>query len=86
MHFATKIKSPGMKKFIYRVREDGLYLLDLKTIDARIASQRTLPSMNRATWSYRIKNLCHSPAQKFARDDRCQVHQRKSSSRRIHKP
>ena len=36
IHIATKVKSPGMKKFIYRVREDGLYLLDLKTIDNRI--------------------------------------------------
>lgn len=36
IHIATKVKSPGMRKFIYRVREDGLYLLDLKTIDTRI--------------------------------------------------
>jgi small subunit ribosomal protein S2 len=36
IHIATKTKSPGMKKFIYRVREDGLYLLDLKTIDMRV--------------------------------------------------
>ena len=36
IHIATKSKSPGMKKFIYRVREDGLYMLDLKTIDDRI--------------------------------------------------
>jgi small subunit ribosomal protein S2 len=36
IHIATKTKSPGMKKFIYRVREDGLYLLDLKTIDTRV--------------------------------------------------
>ncbi len=36
IHIATKTKSPGMKKFIYKVREDGLYLLDLKTIDNRI--------------------------------------------------
>lgn len=36
IHIATKTKSPGMKKFIYKVREDGLYFLDLKTIDTRI--------------------------------------------------
>ncbi len=36
IHIATKSKSPGMKKFIYKVREDGLYLMDLKTIDDRI--------------------------------------------------
>ncbi|MCL4372239.1 30S ribosomal protein S2 [Candidatus Marsarchaeota archaeon] len=37
IHIATKVKSPGMGRFIYRVREDGLYLLDLKTIDTRIS-------------------------------------------------
>ncbi len=36
IHIATKVKTPGMKKFVYKVREDGLYLLDLKTIDERI--------------------------------------------------
>ena len=36
VHIATKVKSPCMKQFIYKVREDGLYLLDLKTIDTRI--------------------------------------------------
>jgi small subunit ribosomal protein S2 len=36
IHIATKMKSPGMKKFIYKTRDDGLYLLDLKTIDSRI--------------------------------------------------
>ncbi len=36
IHIATKVKSPGMKKFIYKTREDGLYLLDLRTIDTRL--------------------------------------------------
>jgi small subunit ribosomal protein S2 len=36
IHIATKIKTQGMAKFIYKVREDGLYLLDIGTIDARI--------------------------------------------------
>ena len=36
IHIGTKIKTPGMKQFIYKVREDGLYLLDLATIDKRI--------------------------------------------------
>ncbi len=36
IHIATKVKSAGMKRFIYKVREDGLYLLDLKTIDTKI--------------------------------------------------
>lgn len=36
IHIATKTKSPGMKRFIYKVRDDGLYFLDLKTADLRI--------------------------------------------------
>ena len=36
IHIATKVKSPGMERFIYKVRDDGLYLLDLATIDSRI--------------------------------------------------
>ncbi|MGC8587116.1 MAG: 30S ribosomal protein S2 [Candidatus Micrarchaeia archaeon] len=36
IHIGTKVKTPGMKKFIYKVREDGLYLLNLKTTDERI--------------------------------------------------
>jgi len=36
IHIATKVRSFGMERFIYKVRDDGLYLLDLKTIDTRI--------------------------------------------------
>lgn len=36
MNIATRTKSPGMKKFIYKTRDDGLYLLDISTIDQRI--------------------------------------------------
>ena len=44
VHIATKVKSPGMKHFIYKTREDGLYLLDLKTIDSRISAAATMLS------------------------------------------
>jgi len=36
IHIATKVKAPGMARFIYKIREDGLYLLDVKTIDSRV--------------------------------------------------
>ena len=36
IHIGTKTKSPGMKQFIYKIREDGLYLLNLETINQRI--------------------------------------------------
>ncbi len=35
-HIGTKIKTPGMKMFIYKIREDGLYLLELGLIDKKI--------------------------------------------------
>jgi len=37
IHIGTKVKTPGMKRFVYKVREDGLYLLDLPTIDKRLS-------------------------------------------------
>jgi len=36
VHIGTKVKTPGIKKFIYKIREDGLYLFDLPEIDRRI--------------------------------------------------
>ena len=36
IHIGTKIKTPGMKRFIYKIREDGLYLLELSVIDQKI--------------------------------------------------
>ncbi len=36
IHIATKIKAQGMARFVYKVREDGLYLLDVAVIDERI--------------------------------------------------
>lgn len=36
IHIATKVKSSGMAKFVMKVREDGLYLLDIHDIDSRI--------------------------------------------------
>lgn len=44
IHIATKVKSFGMERFIYKVRDDGLYLLDLKTIDSRISTAATMIS------------------------------------------
>jgi small subunit ribosomal protein S2 len=36
VHIGTKTRTPGIKRFVYKVREDGLYLLDLSVIDERI--------------------------------------------------
>lgn len=36
IHIGTKIKTVDMGQFIYRMRNDGLYVLDLRKIDERI--------------------------------------------------
>src|SRR3989344_5286971 len=35
-HIGTRNKNGGMKEFIYKVREDGLHVLDLKKLDERL--------------------------------------------------
>ncbi len=36
IHIGTKIKTPDMNQFIYKARQDKLYVLDLKKVDERI--------------------------------------------------
>ena len=36
VHIGTQQKSADMKEFIYKVRTDGLYVLDIKKTDERI--------------------------------------------------
>lgn len=68
IHIATKMKSPGMKKFIYKVREDGLYLLDLKTIDNRIRVAARMISAHEPNKVIVTASRIYAivPAQKFA--------------------
>jgi small subunit ribosomal protein S2 len=37
IHIGTQQKNKHMEKYIYRVRQDGLYVLDVKTTDIRLA-------------------------------------------------
>ena len=37
IHIGTQQKNRQMERYIYRVRQDGLYVLDVKTTDTRIA-------------------------------------------------
>lgn len=36
VHIGTQQKTKDMKKFIYRVRQDGLYVLDVRKTDERL--------------------------------------------------
>jgi len=36
VHIGTQVKTGDMKKFIYKVRQDGLYVLNIRMLDERI--------------------------------------------------
>ncbi len=36
VHIGTQVKTGDMKKFIYKVRPDGLYVLDIRQLDERL--------------------------------------------------
>ena len=36
IHIGTRFKTSDMKKFIFKMRDDGLYILDLRKIDERV--------------------------------------------------
>ncbi|MBI5224238.1 30S ribosomal protein S2 [Candidatus Micrarchaeota archaeon] len=42
VHIGTRNKSGGMREYIYKVREDGLHVLDLKKMDGRIRAAAKL--------------------------------------------
>jgi len=42
IHIGTKIKTHDMNKFIFKRRDDGLYILDLKRINERLADAAKL--------------------------------------------
>lgn len=68
IHIATKTRSPGMSRFIYKVREDGLYLLDLKTIDSRIRIAASMVARSNPKEVIVTASRIYAivPAQKFA--------------------
>jgi small subunit ribosomal protein S2 len=50
IHIGTKTKNGGMRAFIYKAREDGLHVLDLKKMDERMRlAAGTLASYDPAT-------------------------------------
>ncbi len=44
VHIGTRNKSGGMRQYIYKAREDGLHVLDLKKMDARVRAAAGLLS------------------------------------------
>ena len=68
VHIGTQQKSEDMKKFIYRVRGDGLYILDIRETDSRIKTVAKFLSKYEAPDILVVTSRQYGqyPAQKFA--------------------
>jgi len=65
IHIGMKSRTKNMKKFIYKVREDGLAVLNLKTLDVRISiTAKFLVNMKKILLVGRKLNS-HKPIKKF---------------------
>ena len=78
VHIGTQQKSEDMKKFIYRVRGDGLYILDIRETDSRIKTVAKFLNQYRGT-RYPRRHLAAVrpvPSKEVCRYHRCDVRHR----------
>jgi small subunit ribosomal protein S2 len=66
IHIGMKSRTANMKKFIYKVREDGLAVLDLKTLDERISVAAKFLANSKKILIVGRKPNAHGPIQKLA--------------------
>jgi small subunit ribosomal protein S2 len=68
IHIGTQQKSKDMKRFIYRVRGDGLYILDIRETDDRIKTAAKFLSQYDPTKLLVVTSRQYGqfPARKFA--------------------
>lgn len=65
IHIGMKSKTKDMEKFIYKVREDGLAVLNLKTLDERISVAAKFLSNTKKILVVGRKLNSHNPIKKF---------------------
>ncbi len=65
IHIGMKSRTADMKKFIYKVREDGLAVLDLKILDERITEAAKFLSNSKKILVVGRKLNAHTPVKKF---------------------
>jgi small subunit ribosomal protein S2 len=65
IHIGMKSRTADMKKFIYKVREDGLAVLDLKILDERITTAAKFLSNAKKILVVGRKLNSHTPVKKF---------------------
>ena len=66
IHIGMKSRTADMKKFIYKVREDGLAVLDLKMLDDRIKITAKFLSKAKKILVVGRKSNAHDPIKKFS--------------------
>ncbi len=67
VHIGTRVKSGGMREYIYRTREDGLHVIDLKRLDERVGEVAKLLSGYEASKVFVVggKANAQRPVEKF---------------------
>lgn len=67
VHIGTRNKAGGMKEYIYKARDDGLHVLDLKKLDSRIRAAVKLLSSYPEQGVFVVSNKDNGkgPVQKF---------------------
>ncbi|MGB9577062.1 MAG: 30S ribosomal protein S2 [Candidatus Micrarchaeia archaeon] len=75
IHIGTKTKNGSMRQFIYKAREDGLHVLDLKKTDSRlrIAAQFIAKYAAEKVCVVGAKDNAQKPIQKFCELTSCQA-------------
>jgi len=66
IHIGMKSRTKDMKKFVYKVREDGLAVLDLKTLDERLRVAAKFLADKKKILVVGRKLNSHFPIKKFA--------------------
>ncbi len=71
IHIGMKSRTKDMKKFVYKVREDGLAVLDLKTLDERLRVAAKFLADKKKILVVGRKLNSHLPIKKFAEAVKC---------------
>jgi len=71
IHIGMKSRTKDMKKFVYKVREDGLAVLDLKNLDERIRISAKFLAEKKKMLVVGRKLNSHLPIKKFAEAVKC---------------
>lgn len=71
IHIGMKSRTKDMRKFVYKVREDGLAVLDLKTLDERLRLAAKFLSDKKKILAIGRKLNSHLPIKKLADAVKC---------------